>query len=429
LTTKVVCILKLRRHIPFLRAVLLHSLTAFGGPQAHYGMMQRTFVKERGDITDGDLLDFNAFCNILPGASSTQVLTLVGFKRGGVPLATLTLIIWLLPACVLMGLLSFIVGMVNFDANKSSIFLFVQPMAIGFLLHAAYEGYRSIQKNVIVYVLIVYTAVAIFLFFRLPWMFPLVIVLAGVVTSLSKKRIPQVEVLTKKIKWSNLWLFAVVLIVSGFFSELSRRKNWDASVRAPLNLFENTYRLGSFVFGGGQVLIPAMESQFSERLERKVVEDRNPKALKITKEDFYTGAGIVRAIPGPVFSIGAFTGGMALRPQGLGYQILGVCIGSIAIFLPSAFLVLFFYPIWYNLKKFSAVYRALEGINAAVVGIMIGSTLYMLKSITFFQTNTITVLNFTTVFSTFFLLHFTKIPAPIVVLMCLLLGVVNNYFF
>ena len=95
------------RHIAFLKAVLLHSVSAFGGPQGHMGMMMKTFVHRRGDVTEQELMDYSAFCQLLPGASSTQTLTLIGYKRGGVVLAMLTLIIWTLPACCLMGLLSF----------------------------------------------------------------------------------------------------------------------------------------------------------------------------------------------------------------------------------------------------------------------------------------------------------------------------------
>src|SRR3954468_21600558 len=100
----------LLRHIPFLKTVFFHSLTAFGGPQGHYGMMMKTFVHGRHDITEDELLEYNSFCQMLPGASSTQVLTLIGYKRGGVPLAVLTLFIWILPASVLMGGLSFMIG-------------------------------------------------------------------------------------------------------------------------------------------------------------------------------------------------------------------------------------------------------------------------------------------------------------------------------
>jgi chromate transporter len=45
------------RHIPFLKAVLLHSVSAFGGPQGHFGMMMKTFVHRRRDVTEQELLE------------------------------------------------------------------------------------------------------------------------------------------------------------------------------------------------------------------------------------------------------------------------------------------------------------------------------------------------------------------------------------
>ena len=75
-------------------------------------------------------------------------------------------------------------------------------------------------------------------------------------------------------------------------------------------------------------------------------------------------------------------GGIAMKDMGFSMQVLGCIIGSVAIFLPSGLLVLFFFPIWSNMKKYATVYRALEGINAVVVGIMIASCLYMMKDFT-----------------------------------------------
>lgn len=138
-----------------------------------------------------------------------------------------------------------------------------------------------------------------------------------------------------------------------------------------------------------------------------------------------TGMGIVRAMPGPVFSIASFTGGMALKDEGAYMQVLGCLIGSIAIFLPSALLVLFFFPIWNNLKKYAVVYRSLEGINAAVVGIMIASTLYIMKDISLVGANANSLMNISIIVATFCLLQFTKIASPFIVIACIVLG----YFF
>jgi chromate transporter len=131
----------LLRHIPFLKAVFFHSITAFGGPQGHFGMMLKTFVYQRKDVTERELLDYNAFCQLLPGASSTQTLTLIGYKRGGVSLAVLTLVIWILPACLLMGALSFLVEYIDQRSLHTDIFKFIAPMTVGFL---AYAGIKSL---------------------------------------------------------------------------------------------------------------------------------------------------------------------------------------------------------------------------------------------------------------------------------------------
>ncbi|MCZ0211954.1 chromate transporter, partial [Streptomyces sp. UMAF16] len=75
---------------------------------------------------------------------------------------------------------------------------------------------------------------------------------------------------------------------------------------------------------------------------------------------FLTGSGIVRAIPGPVFSIGAFVGGMVLKSEhDPALQVVGCVLGAIGLFVPSALLVLFFFPVWHNLKKYAVIYRSL----------------------------------------------------------------------
>jgi chromate transporter len=414
----------LLRHIPFLKAVFFHSITAFGGPQGHFGMMLKTFVHRRKDITEQELIDYNAFCQLLPGASSTQTLTLIGFKRGGVPLAVLTLIIWILPACLLMGSFSFLLEYIDQKTLKTDIFKFIAPMAVGFLAFAATLAFRHSVKNKATNIIMLVAAVVSFLLFKASGIFPLLILLGGFVTTLSSKRIPQTEIKPQQIKWWNIWLFAVIFIVAGIASEVARVQDW--SNRRPINLFENTYRMGSLVFGGGQVLIPFMYEQFVERPKSprviKMNQNKKESVVSISREDFFTGAGIVRAIPGPVFSIASFTGAMAMKDRGSAMQVFGGIIGSLAIFLPSLLLVLFFYPIWHNIKKYAAVYRALEGINASVTGIMVAATFYMMKDVSLTGLNTISAVNVIVITGTLGLLYFTKLPSPVIVMICLLLG-------
>ncbi|HRE38652.1 MAG TPA: chromate transporter [Chitinophagaceae bacterium] len=411
----------LLRHLPFLRAVLLHSVTAFGGPQAHLGMMMKTFVHCKPYVTEQELMEYNAFCQLLPGASSTQTLTLIGYKRGGVPLAVVTLIIWILPASILMGGLSFLLQYIDQRELGTDIFKFIAPMAVGFLAFAAFTAFPLAVNNFITWVIMLTGAAITYFLFGQAWVIPAVIIASGIVTNISRKRIPQTEQRPRKIKWWNFWLFGIIFITAGIVSEMARKNDWPN--RRPINLFENTYRMGSLVFGGGQVLIPMMYEQWSVRPE--VIKNKNPNAVQIDENDLYTGMGIVRAMPGPVFSIAAFTGGMALKDMGTEMQVLGCLIGMIAIFLPSALLVLFFFPIWNNLKKYAAVYRSLEGINAAVVGIMVASTIYITKDISITELKTVSLLNVGVMLGTFLLLNFTRIAPPFIVLACLLLGFIS----
>jgi len=413
------------RHVHFLKSVFLQSITAFGGPQAHIAMMMKTFVHERPYVTKEELLEYNGFCQLLPGASSTQTITLIGYKRGGVWLAVLTLIIWILPASILMGAFSFLIEYVD-KKDLEHIFKFIPPMAVGFLVYAAVVSFGTSIKNTITWVIMLVSAATTYLLFKQPWVFPLLIVLGGISTNLSKKRIPQIEEKPRKIKWWNIWLFAIIFITAGVVSSKAKKNDWPN--RKPINLFENTYRMGSLVFGGGQVLMPMMYEQFCIRSVAVKEKRKDENVITIDKDDMYNGMGIVRAIPGPVFSIASFAGGLALKDMGktsqerTAMQLLGCIIGTISIFLPSALLVLFFFPIWSYLKKYAAVYRSIEGINAAVVGILIAATLYIMKDISIIQVKTVSFINVATILGTFLLLNYTRIPSPIIVMLCLALG-------
>ncbi|MEO6357996.1 MAG: chromate transporter [Ferruginibacter sp.] len=413
--------MKLLRHIPFLKSVFLHSVTAFGGPQGHLGMVMKTFVEKRRDVTKEELMEYVSFCQMLPGASSTQTLTLIGYKRGGIPLAVATLIIWILPACTLMGILSFVVTKIGTTNLQTGLFQFIQPMAIGFLAYAAVKTFGISVTNLITRIIMVSATLITFLLFKTPWVFPALIILGGITTNFSSNRIPEKEkIRPRQIRWTNIWLFVLIFLIAGYLSETARKQEWQD--RKAYNLFENFYRFGSFVFGGGDVLIPMMLDQYVVRPTAPKFVNGGQNIIRIDKSELLTGAGIVRAIPGPVFSIASYTGGIALKRQGPKKQLLGCVIGSIGIFLPSALLVLFFFPVWQNLKKFIVVYRALEGINAVVVGLISGSTLYLLKDVSLIGFNTVTISNVAVIAGTFATLTFSRIPAPVIVLACLLLG-------
>ncbi len=409
--------------------MFVHSITAFGGPQGHYGMMLKTFVNRRRDITEAELLDFTSFCNMLPGASSTQTLTLIGYKRGGISLALFTLLIWVTPACIIMGGLSFLLDYFADKAIDTKVFRFIQPMAVGFIAYSAYRLFGVAVNNTITRVVMTVASLLTFLLFKTPWVFPALMVAAGITTNFSSKRIVQKGIPPKQIKWGNAIIFLILFGLTGYLSETATTQKWDS--QKAFNIFENNYRFGSLVFGGGDVLMPMMYEQYVARPQSKRIQESKRDVLQMDKDAFLTGSGMVRAIPGPVFSIGAFTGGMVMRKtDSVWMQLMGCFLGGMGIFLPSVLLVLFFFPVWHNIKKYAVIYRSLEGINAAVVGIMAGSFFYLFKDVVHFDllNQIATWIDVVVIATTFYLLGFTKIPAPFIVLGCLLLGWVSVLF-
>jgi chromate transporter len=399
------------RHLPFLRAVTYYAFTAFGGPQGHMGMMVKTFVQKRHDVTEEELIEYNAFCQMMPGPSSTQTVMLIAMKRGGIPLATVTLLLWIMPAVLIMGALSFLVSYFNAKDIQTTLFAYIQPMTVGFVCFAAARMMRTATRHTATMAIMV-GSLFVTLVLRETWVFPALLVVAGVISNFSNKRIPDPRQKPKKIKWVNLWLFVAIFIIAGALSLLARTHNWQYA--RLFNLFENFYRFGTIVFGGGQALLLFMLFQFVNR----------PKALGmqpiVGSPELLTGFGMVQAVPGPVFSVCAYVGGLAMHEYGVAAQLAGILVATIAVFLPSTLLVFFFFPIYQNLKQHVIIYRALEGINAAIVGIMWASGMILFQTMPFEWTNLVVVA------ITFSILYFTKIPAPYIVIGWLLLGYTMN---
>jgi len=405
----------LLRHVPFLKSVFLYSFTAFGGPQGHMGMMVKTFVQKRKDITEDELLEYNAFCQMLPGPSSTQTVMLIALKRGGIPLALLTLLLWAFPAAFLMGLLSFVIYYFHIGSAGGSkilpmnLFSYIQPMSVGFVFFAAARMMKISIKYVATAAIMTGSLLAT-LFINSPWVFPVLLILSGTISNFSNKRIPTPMQRPKKINWLHLWAFGAFFIVAGIVSELARTENWSHG--RIYNLFENFYRFGAIVFGGGQALLMMMTYQFVSR----------PGSQLLTSGQLLTGYGIVQALPGPVFSICSFVGGMAMSPYGMTWQVIGAVVATLAVFLPSTLLLFFLFPIYENLKHHVIIFRALEGINSAIVGIIWASGIFLFRTIAFDHDLSFEWTNLVVAIITFCLLYFSKVPAPLIVVGWLLLG-------
>ena len=418
------------RHIHFLKSVFLYSISAFGGAQTHFSILYTFFVKNKNYITEEELKEYNAICQLLPGPSSTQTLLLIAFKRGGVSLGLLSLLIWILPATFLMILISFILVYTTNWQLQQNLFLYIQPMAISYILFATYRLIIKIKKKFLILMIVILIAIITFYFFKTPFVFPFLIIGGGIISNFikQKKDSETIIIKPKKIVWQYLIIFLLIFGVAGFLSEKASIHNWKS--KQIFNLFESNYRFGSLVFGGGEVLIPMMYEQYVTRPNGYDSITNKRQINSINKNDFLIGAGLARVLPGPIFSIAGFTGGLIFTNKGIYYQLLGGIIAIVAIFLPGTLLILFFFPIWQNLKKYNAIYKSLEGINIAIIGIMLGSSIYLCYDLinhTNYPSpiflNTHFWLNIIVIIFVFITLLFKKIPIYVPLIVCLILGI------
>ncbi len=391
------------RHIIFLKDVLLLTLSAFGGPQAHIALFHKILVNKRGYISEEELIDLNSFCQILPGPASTQTLTAIGFKIGGPRLAFLTLLVWILPACTVMTLAAIGITYWVDVQTLSKISRFIQPMAVSFVLYAAYKISLMVVRTKTSYVIFIISAV--FCFFVLsPAIFPIVLLLGGLTTTFRWKNQPVEKKKDKwNIQWGNLILFAAIFLGSALLGQLT-----DA---LPIRLFENFFRNGSLIFGGGDALSAFFYKEFVEFKEL------------LTKDQLLTGFAIQKTLPGPLFSFSSYVGALAMKNDGLLGLIAGGMIGAVGIFLPGTILIFFLIRIWDRLKQNRVIKASLEGINAASAGIVTATGLVLFWPVMDLPV-TMALTSILVIIATVAVLIFTKIPPPYIILTGLLAGII-----
>ncbi|SFU64602.1 chromate efflux transporter [Pontibacter akesuensis] len=385
------------RYYIFLKDVLILALTSFGGPQAHIALMLKLLVDRRRYITEQELIELNALCSILPGPTSTQTITAIGYKIGGANLAYITLLVWILPATIIMAVAAVAITYLQEQGISLHFLRYLQPMAVGFVAYAAYMISAKVIYTKTAVVLMVISAILSY-FFSSPWVLPVLLLAGGAITALRFKQHPLEKDKKLKIQWANFILFVAVLVSAALLG------HYTSSL--PVRLFENFYRNGSLIFGGGQVLVPLLYSEFVDFKHY------------LTGEEFLSGYAIVQALPGPTFSFCSFVGNLAMRRFGIGGQLLGSFVATVGIFLPGTFLIFFVIRFWDELKKYRVVRASLEGISAVSAGLVVAAAILLYHPVDN------TPLNFGIVVATFCLLMFTKIPAPILILTGLLLGFV-----
>lgn len=398
------------RYIIFLKDVFLLSVTCFGGPQAHIAHFQNILVKKRKYISEHDLIELNSLCQVVPGPTSTQTLSAIGYKLGGPSLAYLTLLIWLLPSVVIMTAAGILMNVFVTKNTSLDFTRFIQPMAVGLVAYAAYSISIKTITTVRAFVLMIFAGMATY-FIKSPVVFPIVLLFAGVITALNYKAHPREEKKRFEVSWSNFLLWAGVLI---FAALLGWATKGIPELTLPIRLFENFYRNGSLIFGGGQVLTPMLYTEFVQFAPKQY----------LTSQEFLSGYALVQGLPGPVFSFSAYIGALAMREYGVFGEIIGSIMSVAGIFLPGTFLIFFMIRIWESLKKFRPIRASLEGINAANAGLVAAAAVLLFQPLVAHQSVEVVILNAVFAMAAFALTAFTRVPSWAIILVGLLCGII-----
>jgi chromate transporter len=376
--------------------VLVCSLGAYGGPEAHLGVFTEQMVVRRRYLDETDLIELVALCSMLPGPTSTQTIVSIGYRTGGPVLALLTMLVWALPVLTVMGILSFLYQFLAGRGISADVLRYVGPMAVGFIILAAFRIGRKVAKDPPTAALLVFGAVTTY-FIRAPWVFPVVLLVGGAVAVfLERTQSDLWNPVRIEPPWRYLLVFAL-LACGGILAA-------GVTHHRLVHVFESFYRYGYLVFGGGQVVVPVMHSE--------LVQVRG----YMTNQEFLTGYGLVQGLPGPMFSFAAYAGGLAARDGSVAFQVAGAVLGGVGIFLPGLLLIFFVFPVWEDLKRIRAVRISLRGINA-VAGGLIAIAAVILMQASGFRVDNLVVTTLTLV-----LLASRKVPAPLIVVAALAAG-------
>ena len=341
--------------------------------------------------------------NMLPGPTSTQMLSALAYRKGGVRLAYLTLLIWLAPAFVLMLGASIVIHYLIDYTMLVHLTRFLRPVAVAFIAYAAFILWRRVVKGPLAHGLVLASACLSFVF-TAAYVLPLLVFGGGIIHGYwprPKAFSPNTKTTTAttsglSIRWRHLFIYGAVFLGISILARLNYNEY--------LLFFENFYTKGSIIFGGGQVFIPFLLTEFTET------------KASLSLSEFLTGFALMQGLPGPLFAFSAYVGSLSFRgsPE---TQLLGGLIATAGIFLPGMFLLFFAESIWKYLKALPLFKHALVGIHAVGVGLLSGAGVKLFLP---FHHDEIAILS---MLIAFLLMCFTRIPPIGIALTSLLLGV------
>jgi len=315
--------------VEILRLFLRLGLTAFGGPAAHIGLMERETVERRGWMSREGFLDLVGACNLLPGPGSTQVAMALGYSRGGWMGLVVAGSCFILPAS--LATLGLAWAYVRFGSlPQAQGFLYgIKPVMVAIIVQAVWNLGRTAYRR---------------------WQ----LALAGVACfATALAGMPPIAIL---LACGGLALLAAwtasrrgtAMAVAGLPVAMGGGVAGAAGIASIFLVF---LKLGVVVFGSGYVLVAFLKSDLVDRLHW------------VTEAQLLDAITAGQVTPGPVFATATF----------LGYLLrgwAGAAAATLAIFLPSFFMAGLVGTLAERIRRSKLAAAFLDGVNAAAVAVM-----------------------------------------------------------
>jgi len=379
------------------------GLTSFGGPIAHLGYFQQTYVRRLRWLSSEEYVHLVALCQTLPGPTSSQVGFLVGLRRAGWPGAVAAWSGFTLPSALLMYAFAMLARIVVFQGGHG----WWLPVLHGLLLtavavvaQAVWSMARSLCPDWPRRAIAALSCAALLLFAS-PSTQVVVMLLAAVGSFLMCPRalpsnepaapaeVSSTRAVRPRTAAAALILLGLLLPALSGFALLSPH--------SPLALCAIFYRAGALVFGGGHVVLPLLRQELV------------PGGW-LSDSDFLSGYALAQGLPGPLFTVAGYLGAAsAPAHQTAVWSLLAV----LAIFLPGLLLATGGLSLWSWLTKFPSASAALAGVNASVVGIL-GAALYN----PVWRSGVHDLVDAATAVIAFALLQRWRLPAPAIICLC-----------
>ena len=335
-----------RLFLSFLRL----GLTAFGGPTmvAYIGELA---VKRNKWLDQESFKKGVALAQSIPGATAMQTAAYVGLRTKGIPGALATYVGFGLPAFLFMLILSWAYSRAGTLPWVASLFMGLQVIVVAIIANATYTFGRGALKG---YpdIFIALAAASGFGLGVSPFLVIIGAALAGIGLLSGKQRNEspgsQTTGGSAPLPFYQIFTICIVALAGIIFLYLVDRKLFDLALLM--------LKIDLFAFGGGFASIPLMLQQ--------IVNVRG----WMDSKTFMDGIALGQVTPGPIVITSTFVGFLV-------YGLPGAVVATIAIFTPS-FLLLVISTTFFDKLQQSAVFsRALRGILASFVGLLLYVTL------------------------------------------------------